>query len=243
MDTHLITTPKPERSSTSPAREVAAIIARLMLHFPGVQVSDAARHAMAADWLEDLAEFGPAIVGEACKQWRQKPGARRPTSGDIRAICVELRNDEREARLAREAKNAEQAAGKWDTWLYELWGPESTGRGERQRAIAAQDARWRRAEGIRLQSGPILSLDQLAQQKGYASYEAACQAGVKVIPALGLRRMPRDAGPRPSTAGWLGVEVEARPEYMPSPEALARARVQLGLEEEPAQIDLHEAAE
>lgn len=46
------------------------------------------RRAQIADWLEDVEEFGPAIVAEACREWRRTPNSRRPLPGDIRALCV-----------------------------------------------------------------------------------------------------------------------------------------------------------
>jgi hypothetical protein len=78
-------------------REVAGIIARLLMHYyaPG-DLSDAARRAMAQDWLEDLAEFGPAIVADACRQWRRKPNSRRPLPGDIRALCLDEERERQE---------------------------------------------------------------------------------------------------------------------------------------------------
>lgn len=52
------------------------------------------REAQAQDWLEDLREFGAEVVEAACREWRRKPGGRRPTPGDIRALCI----DEKERR-------------------------------------------------------------------------------------------------------------------------------------------------
>src|SRR4051794_1322340 len=93
---------KPSTGSrdTHTDRELAGIIARLLLHFwaPG-DLSDSARAAMAADWLEDLREFGPAAVAHACRDWRRQPGARRPLPGDIRKLCIEAQTAQRE-RLA-----------------------------------------------------------------------------------------------------------------------------------------------
>ena len=48
------------------------------------------RQAQIEDWLEDLIEFGPADVAEACREWRQDTtqATRRPTPTDIRRLCV-----------------------------------------------------------------------------------------------------------------------------------------------------------
>ena len=54
------------------------------------------RKAQAQDWLEDLAEFGPAIVAAACREWRQRPVNRRPAPGEIRALCIAEQKAQRE---------------------------------------------------------------------------------------------------------------------------------------------------
>lgn len=56
------------------------------------------RTLQSRDWLDDLGEFPAAIVAEACTEWRQRPGGRRPTPGDIRTICVESRTRKEELR-------------------------------------------------------------------------------------------------------------------------------------------------
>lgn len=59
------------------------------------------RQRQSSDWLDDLGDFAAVVVAEACEEWRHKPGGRRPTPGDIRSLCVELR--ERKAFLTRPA--------------------------------------------------------------------------------------------------------------------------------------------
>ena len=78
--------------------EVAGIIARLLLHYylPG-ELSDAARKAIADDWLEDLVEFDPATVAHACREWR-RTSSRRPTPSDIRVICIAEQRERQEHR-------------------------------------------------------------------------------------------------------------------------------------------------
>jgi hypothetical protein len=59
------------------------------------------RKAQAQDWIEDLEEFGPAIVAEACRTWRRRPVNRRPSPGEIRALCfAEQRHQEERAQHA-----------------------------------------------------------------------------------------------------------------------------------------------
>ena len=70
--------------------QIAATVARLMAHYWTEAMPTSLRRALAEDWLADLREFGPAIVASACTEWRRRPGGRRPTPGDIRAICIEL---------------------------------------------------------------------------------------------------------------------------------------------------------
>lgn len=113
-------------STASPDdRQVAGLIARLLLHFWAPQdLSEGARKAMAADWLDDLREFGPIIVSEACARWRRSE-SKRPAIADIRRLCIEEQQDRRPTppalpnpqRLALQAetledkRHAELAAG------------------------------------------------------------------------------------------------------------------------------------
>jgi hypothetical protein len=47
----------------------------------------AMRQAQAEDWLEDMAEFSPADVQNACREWRQN-NRYRPTPADIRLLAI-----------------------------------------------------------------------------------------------------------------------------------------------------------
>lgn len=78
------------------AREVAALVTKLLGHYWTGQEHAAARQAQIEDWIDDLAEFGPAVVETACTEWRRGEH-RRPLPSDIRALCVE----ERDARAWR----------------------------------------------------------------------------------------------------------------------------------------------
>jgi hypothetical protein len=92
------------------------------------------RRSIAADWLDDLGEFGPELVGIACRDWRRM-AIRRPTPADIRALCVA----EQRARAERQAI-ADARAARWPAWLAELWGPEPDGPQRRAAAIRASVA-------------------------------------------------------------------------------------------------------
>lgn len=48
------------------------------------------KHVM-ADWLDDLLEFAPIHVANACDQWRRSQN-RRPTPADIRKLAQESRD-------------------------------------------------------------------------------------------------------------------------------------------------------
>lgn len=65
------------------------------------------RRELARDWLEDLGEFGPEIVGVACREWRQNHN-RRPTPADIRLLCIAEQRDRQPIALPRPAFEPEQ---------------------------------------------------------------------------------------------------------------------------------------
>lgn len=225
-----ITTQKLPPSNTSPGdREIAAQVAALLLHYPIGNISDGARAQMAHDWVADLRRFGPYTVGEACRLWRQKPGGRRPTPGDVRALCIEI--DEGRNDAAERAKNDEQAGGTWSNWLYELWGPESTGRPARDAAIAARARRMLPSYSPdELQRQGRAINESYARAHGYANWDACWDANrdkhglsVKIInwmKAEGLAGRPNEhARPRAATASDLGVKAEPAKIVIPDGQA------------------------
>lgn len=60
-----------------------------MAHYWVANESPKLRAALAADWLDDLAEFHESIVAMACRDWRQTE-TRRPTPAEIRKLCLEV---------------------------------------------------------------------------------------------------------------------------------------------------------
>jgi hypothetical protein len=85
------------------------------------------RQAQVEDWLEDLIEFGPAAVADACREWRRSPVNRRPVPGEIRKLCIEAegaRTDERHT-----------ANDPWPHWLEEIYGPLPEGPRRREEAL------------------------------------------------------------------------------------------------------------
>jgi len=65
--------PQPSSNEIS---EIAALVTRLLSHFWTADEHVAVRQAQIEDWLDDLREFGPAIVREACAEWRRQPDNR-----------------------------------------------------------------------------------------------------------------------------------------------------------------------
>lgn len=177
-----------------------ARVAALLTHYWTANEPAAVRQAQLRDWYEDLAEFGPAAVAEACKEYRRGPDhARRPLPGDIRMICIRVRVADAE-RLA-DRKAIADARSPWPDWLAELWGPGPIGQADRAEAIARDKDRQR--EELRRRIGdPNARLSsemtnaekvaegrrvsrKWAQERGYPdldayaganglSYEAAC---------------------------------------------------------------------
>lgn len=90
-------------------RQIAGLIARLLLHYWTGEMSAETRRLQALDWLEDLREFGPEIVAGACGDYRRTE-TRRPTPADIRRLCIKADEERRAAQpLALPAMRAERA--------------------------------------------------------------------------------------------------------------------------------------
>lgn len=80
--------PAPSKRSLS---EIAALVSRLLSHYWTADDHPAVRQGQIEDWLDDLREFEPDVVKEACRQWRRS-NTRRPTPADIRTLCMEERS-------------------------------------------------------------------------------------------------------------------------------------------------------
>ena len=68
---------------------IAEQIWRLMTHYWTTDDHPAVRQAQVEDWLEDMAEFDPEIVRQACAEWRQTQ-TRRPTPAELRTIAAQI---------------------------------------------------------------------------------------------------------------------------------------------------------
>lgn len=86
-------TPVGSNLSPTPSAEtrkaIATEIARLLGHFWVADEPAGLRHALAADWIEDLEMFSPGVVAQACRDWRRSE-TRRPTIAHIRRLCIAL---------------------------------------------------------------------------------------------------------------------------------------------------------
>lgn len=172
-------------------REITARIAALLTHYWTAGESDAVRFAQMQDWIEDLAEFGPFAVGEACKEYRRGPDhTRRPLPGDIRIICIRLQAAD--AMRLEHRRDMAAARDPWPDWLRDLWGPEPHGPMDRAEAIERDKDRQREqlrrrignpnakltsemtdaekiAEGRRIE-------DEWAQERGFPTLDAYAAA-------------------------------------------------------------------
>jgi hypothetical protein len=170
-------------------------------------MSASMREAQARDWLEDLREFGPGIVAEACLRWRRQPGGRRPTPGDIRTFCIEERNS--------------RPAPDQDALPAPDWQKRVAEKNRYAHTMAQQEGRDR--------------IEAWAQSRGYDSVEAYAQArGVHWSDAYRECISEIMAGAPiaqsimgGSLAGAFGVSAK---EYAPTPEQLEESRRELGLE-------------
>jgi hypothetical protein len=155
-----------------------------MFHYWQADEPPAVRALQLEDWLEDLAEFGPAIVADACRQWRRKPNSRRPLPGDIRALCL---NEERE----RQERGAITQAIDMDAYARSVGFRDNA---ERMEAIREADAkRNTAAAGERLRAiREELSLRTAGNQRpaGTVAGEATADELRQARIALGLEPVP-----------------------------------------------------
>lgn len=125
---------------------IAEIIARLLSHFGTTDEPLAVRRSIARDWLEDLAEFSPAQVQSAGREWRRTQSM-RPTIADIRRLCIAAQH----AELERRALADDRRRG-LDQETIDMWSrPEYEGdtrSWEERRCDAAKrlQERWSRAD-------------------------------------------------------------------------------------------------
>jgi hypothetical protein len=97
MDANQLPQRNSSKAPTEPLRQeklVAEQIWRLMTHYWTADDHPAVRQAQIDDWLDDMTEFGPEIVRQACAEWRQTQ-TRRPTPAELRAIAAQIQQRNR----------------------------------------------------------------------------------------------------------------------------------------------------
>lgn len=91
-------------------RQILSLVARLLSHYFTGEMSAEARRLQALDWLEDLREFGPEIVSEACGRYRKTVEDKKPTPAAIRRFCIEAETERKEANAPRMLPSPEAIA-------------------------------------------------------------------------------------------------------------------------------------
>ena len=138
------------QQKTSP-HEIAAILGTLLNLYWQADETLEVRKAVAKVWLEDFAEFDPAVVDEASREWRRGQ-ERRPSIAEFRRLCHEGRAN---ANFRRDRALPKPAAAP-EKWMEDLW-RESGGIEARAAAIrAAEEKNRKNDEHWRHQSAAIV---------------------------------------------------------------------------------------
>ena len=122
-------TPSSKEMTRGELREIAALIARLLSHYWTAADPIETRQAQHEDWLMDLREFGPEIVEQACLRWRRQPDGRRPTPGQIRALCIQEQNEHRNVHALTPRANIQLVSD--DEWRRRLEAHNKAGGNDR----------------------------------------------------------------------------------------------------------------
>lgn len=81
---------------------MATVLSRLAIHYYRPDFTEGQAKLLVEDMVEDLRQFGPTIVADACSEYRRRRDSKFfPTSGVLRAICNEI--EQASAKSAREA--------------------------------------------------------------------------------------------------------------------------------------------
>lgn len=68
-------------------KQIVGLIEELVWHYPNPDRPDAARRALAKDWLRDLGHLPEDILNAACTAWRRAPNVFAPTPGQLLALA------------------------------------------------------------------------------------------------------------------------------------------------------------
>lgn len=138
-------------------RQILSLVARLLSHYFTGDMSAEARRLQALDWLEDMREFGPEIVSEACGRYRKTVEDKKPTPAAIRRFCIEAETERKEANQPRMLPSPQQ--------------------------LAERDER-RRLRDMQLQIEGRAASTEWAQKRGYQDIDAYAEAeGISGIAA------------------------------------------------------------
>jgi hypothetical protein len=194
-------------SSAASKVQILAMVSRLLSHYWLATEPEPVRRAQLEDWLEDLAEFGPAAVANACRDWRQQPGARRPLPGDIRKLCIEAQTAQRERLAHAPAARAADV----DAYARSVgWKSEAERREAIRRDEAGREARWERARLVR---------EELAAT-GSGGHRHASRAAAAALKANGVSVREEDPEELRKARIALGIE-KAEAEAQEPPATMA----------------------
>ena len=123
----------------SSPHQIAAILGTLLNLYWQADETPEVRKAVAKVWLEDFAEFDPAVVDEAAREWRRSQ-QRRPSIAEFRRLC-----HEGQANANFRADRAlPKPPGAPEKWMSDLW--RDGGTEAREAAIRANEERYRKAD-------------------------------------------------------------------------------------------------
>jgi hypothetical protein len=153
----------------------------LLNHYWTAADPPAMRQAQIEDWLEDLIEFGPAVVAESLREWRRMPVNRRPVPGEIRKLCIESQTMRQERQKPGPSNLDEYARSVG--WASEDERMAAIDRDKRERK-----ARYERARLVREQAGVSPATAHAAAALGVAAREYTADELRAGRIALGLER-------------------------------------------------------
>lgn len=196
----------PHKTTSGNISSISATIARLLSHYWTAADPVPARRAQFADWLEDLTEFEPSIVADACRTWRRSATAtRRPLPTEIRKLCLAEQSSQQERRAIAGPTDM-------DEYARSVGWPNNA---ERMEAIRRDEAKrndptaWARLKQIddEIKFGRSGSLRQAAAPAG--ALAAALGVTAREVTPEEMRRSQIELGIEPPDDAWAAAE-EAR---------------------------------
>lgn len=97
-------------------RLIASLVAKLLGHYWTADEPARLRQAQIEDWVEDLNDFDPGVVEQACRDWR-RGSDRRPVPSEIRRMCIEEETSRAERKqLGRRGLSETEITQTADAW-------------------------------------------------------------------------------------------------------------------------------